>query len=124
MITPFSIDISEDVLNDLRQRLQKTRWPDEVGEDWRYGTDLKYLQSLCEYWLTEFDWREQEANLNQLNHYKTKIENRNLHFIHQVSTHENALPLLMTHGWPGSISEFTRIIPMLTQPERFGGGRG
>lgn len=121
MIEPFSIEISDTALDDLRQRLQMTRWPDEVGTNWQYGTDLAYMKSLCEYWLTKYDWRREEAALNALDHFRTKIEGRNVHFIHQRSPHEDALPLVMTHGWPGSIAEFTRIIPMLTEPEKFGG---
>ena len=120
MIKPFTIDIPEDVLSDLYRRLQLTRWPDEVGQNWQYGTDLNYLRSLCDYWLTEFNWRDQEASLNQLDHFQIDLDNRNVHFIHQQSSHKNALPLLMTHGWPGSVSEFTKIIPMLTQPEKYG----
>lgn len=121
MIQPFTIDVPEAVLVDLRARLEKTRWPDEVGSDWQYGTDLGYLQALCEYWRTRYDWRANEAALNRLEHFTTEIEGRTLHFIHQRSPHEDALPLVMTHGWPGSIAEFTGIIPMLTEPEKFGG---
>ncbi|MEO2175942.1 MAG: epoxide hydrolase [bacterium] len=120
MIKPFSIDIPDSALSDLRTRLKMTRWPDEVGSNWQYGTDLGYLQELCDYWLTDFDWRKQETELNQLDQFTTTIEDRQVHFIHQRSTHENAIPLLMTHGWPGSITEFTKIIPMLTRPEAFG----
>jgi pimeloyl-ACP methyl ester carboxylesterase len=119
---PFTIDVSDEVLKDLQDRLQRTRWPDEIGSDWRYGTDLSYLKNICEYWTNTFDWREQELKLNQLSHFKTEIEpGRQLHFIHERSSQEHALPLLMTHGWPGSIAEFLEIIPMLTEPENFGG---
>ena len=124
MISPFTIDVSKNVLDDLKRRLQQTRWPDEVGGNWQYGADLGYMKSLCDYWLTEFDWRKQEAELNQAKQFTATIEKRNVHFIHQRSTHEDAMPLLMTHGWPGSISEFTKIIPMLTQPEDFGADPG
>ena len=120
MISPFKISVSDKVIDDLKHRLQLTRWPDEVGDSWKYGTDLNYLKSLVGYWLTEYDWRAQEAQLNQLDQYQTIIEDRKLHFIHQRSTHETAIPLLMTHGWPGSIAEFTKIIPMMTQPENYG----
>ena len=120
MPRPFTIDISNVVLEDLTQRLKMARWPDEVGENWQYGTDLKYLQELCHYWETDYNWRDQESKLNQFDHFKTSIDSRNVHFIHQRSSHKNATPLLMTHGWPGSIAEFLEIIPMLTQPEKFG----
>lgn len=119
---PFTIHVSDDALQDLKRRLMTTRWPDEVGQNWQYGTDLSYLKSLCEYWATDFNWRKQELRLNELNHFKTEIEpGRRLHFIHQRSSNENALPLVMTHGWPGSIAEFLNIIPMLTEPQDFGG---
>lgn len=120
MIEPFSISVDDEILADLRDRLARTRWPDEVGSDWQYGTDLAYLRSLCDYWQRDFDWRAQETALNAFDHYRTQIDDRRVHFIHQRSTHAHAIPLVMTHGWPGSISEFLKIIPMLTQPERFG----
>ncbi|MFP6807462.1 MAG: epoxide hydrolase [Pseudomonadales bacterium] len=121
MIEPFKIEVEDEVLIDLNARLNQTRWPDQIGEPWVYGTDINYLKSLCEYWCREYDWRTQETTLNTFNHFKMDMDGRSLHFIHQRSSHSNALPLLMTHGWPGSISEFTTIIPMLTQPEQFGG---
>lgn len=118
---PFTVHVSDEDLEDLKSRLNRTRWPDEIGDEWRYGTDLGYLKGLCEYWAIDFDWREQEARLNQFQQFKTEIEpGRNLHFIHQRSSHEHALPILMTHGWPGSIAEFLDIIPMLTEPQSFG----
>lgn len=119
---PYTIHVSDDVIADLNQRLRATRWPDEIGSDWQYGTDLGYIKELCRYWVQDFNWRKQELKLNQFNHYKTEIEpGRRLHFIHQRSSHEDALPLIMTHGWPGSIAEFLDIIPMLTEPQNFGG---
>ncbi len=121
MARPFSIRVSDEVLADLKRRLEATRWPDEIGEDWQYGTDLGYLKNLCRYWATAYDWRGHEARLNEFEHFKTTIEDREVHFIHQRSPHADALPLVMTHGWPGSITEFIKIIPMLTEPERFGG---
>ena len=121
MISSFKIDVPETVLTDLQRRLQLTRWPDQVGKNWQYGTDLKYLQSLCDYWQLDYNWRTHEAELNQHDQFMADIEDRKVHFIHQRSSHDGAMPLLMTHGWPGSISEFTKIIPMLTQPEIQGG---
>ena len=120
MITPFTIETSDALLEDLRYRLAHTRFPDEVGTNWQYGTDLGYLKSLCDYWQHDFDWRTQEAKLNALPQFKTRIEDRQVHFVHQRSEREDAIPLLMTHGWPGSIAEFTTIIPMLTSPKKFG----
>lgn len=121
MIKPFSINVDNAVLKDLDYRLSHTRWPDQVGSAWLYGTDSHYLKTLVEYWQHDFNWKEQEDQLNQLDQFMTSIQGKNLHFIHQRSSHDDAIPLLMTHGWPGSVSEFTKIIPMLTQPERFGG---
>jgi microsomal epoxide hydrolase len=118
---PYTIDVPEKVLVDLQSRLSATRWPDEVGQDWQYGTDLSYLKSLCEYWAGDFDWRQQERRLNSFNHFKTEINQRELHFIHQRSSNPDALPLIMTHGWPGSIAEFLGIIPLLTEPQDHGG---
>lgn len=121
MIEPFTIHVEDDVLDDLKQRLAMTRWPDEIGENWHYGTDQAWLRSLVDYWRESFDWRAAEADLNRFDHFRTRIENRYVHFIHQRSSNENALPLVMTHGWPGSIAEFLKIIPMLTEPQLFGG---
>ncbi len=121
MIKPFSIDVDQSILQDLDYRLTHTRWPDQIGKPWRYGTDSHYLKALVKYWQHEFNWKEQETFLNQFNQFIAPVQGKNLHFIHQQSSHKDAMPLLMTHGWPGSISEFTKIIPMLTQPERFGG---
>ena len=124
MIQPYTIQVSEEALADLNRRLQQTRWPDEVGQDWRYGTDLTYLKDICDYWLNTFDWRAQEQKLNQFDHFKTEIEpGRQLHFIHSRSSNPDALPLLMTHGWPGSIAEFSEILPILTEPQEHGGQR-
>ncbi len=120
-ITPFKIDVPEAELADLRERLARVRWPDEVGTNWTYGTDLAYLKELIEYWRTEYDWRTHEAELNAHDHFRTEIGGRQLHFIHQRSSNEDALPLIMTHGWPGSITEFTKIIPLLTEPQAHGG---
>lgn len=121
MIEPFTIKVDDCILTDLNYRLSQTRWPDQVGSPWHYGTDSQYLKSLVNYWQQDFSWRKQEALLNQFDHFTALIQARKLHFIHQKSSHSNAIPLLMTHGWPGSISEFIKIIPQLTQPERFGG---
>lgn len=116
-ITPFTIDIPDEALTDLQQRLQRTRLPDQLdGISWEYGTDRDYLQELLDYWQNDFDWRAQEARLNQFDHFKTDVDDLSMHFIHERSSHEEAIPLLLVHGWPGSISEFTSIIPQLTEP--------
>lgn len=121
MIRPFEISIPEADVAFLHQRLDQARWPDQIGEPWVYGTDITYLKALCRYWRHDFDWRKQEATLNQFDQFRVSLGDHDLHFIHQRSTHAHALPLLITHGWPGSVSEFVKIIRPLTQPEQFGG---
>ncbi len=119
---PFSIDVPEGDLDDLRQRLSRTRWADQIpGEAWQYGTDLKYLKSLCTYWRDQYDWREQERRLNEFKQYKVGIGGINLHYIYEVGEGANPRPLLLTHGWPDSFYGYHRLIPRLTHPSRFGG---
>lgn len=119
---PFKIDIPEDVLIDLRSRLKQTRFPDQLqGASWDYGTELEYLKELCAYWQDTYDWRKHEAALNTLDHFRTDIDSLRIHFIHQKSREQNAFPLIITHGWPGSIFEFTKIIGPLTDPTAHGG---
>lgn len=121
MIDRFEVQVDDTVLADLKRRLAITRWPDEVGADWQYGTDKHYLRSLVDYWQASYDWRTHEATINGFDNFTTDIDGRRVHFIHQRSSNENALPLVMTHGWPGSITEFLKIIPMLTEPQAHGG---
>ncbi|MEO8780028.1 MAG: epoxide hydrolase family protein [Rhodanobacter sp.] len=121
-IQQYTIDIDAQAIDDLRLRLARTRWPDEMlGSGWRNGTDLAYLRQLVEYWLDEFDWRAQEARLNRLSHYRTVIDDVPIHFVHERGQGKNPLPLIMTHGWPGSFLEMEKILPRLTHPDRFGG---
>jgi microsomal epoxide hydrolase len=115
-IRPFRVEISEAVLDDLRDRLARTRWPDQIpGSGWDYGTDLAYLQDLCGYWETKFDWRAQEDRFNRWPHFLTDIDGQQVHFIHAKSDDPNALPLIMSHGWPGSVSEFLDVIEPLRE---------
>jgi pimeloyl-ACP methyl ester carboxylesterase len=117
-VIPFHIDVPDAELTDLRDRLQRTRWPDEEPvADWSQGVPLAYLRELCEYWATEYDWRATERRLNRLPQYRTEIDGVGIHFLHVRSPHENALPLIMSHGWPGSVLEFEKAIPLLTEPE-------
>lgn len=119
---PFQLDVSDDILNDLRARLARVRWPDEpLGEPWAYGTSVRYMQELIEYWRERFDWRIQEAKLNSFRQFKVPLARIQLHYIHEEGEGPKPLPLLLSHGWPGSILEFHKIIPMLTDPSRFGG---
>ena len=119
---PFTVHVDDRVLEDLQARLAQTRFPDQLeGAGWDYGTELVYLEELCEYWQKEFDWRAQEEALNRFDHYRCEVDGIGLHFIHQRSPVDNALPLVITHGWPGSVFEFTKIIGPLTDPEAHGG---
>jgi pimeloyl-ACP methyl ester carboxylesterase len=120
----FTIDVPEAVLEDLRQRLARTRFPDQLEDaGWSYGTELSYLRELVRYWREEFDWRKQERALNRFDHYKTPINGLSLCFIHQRSKEPDAFPLLIAHGWPGSLFEFHKIIGPLTDPVAHGGKR-
>ena len=121
-IVPFKIAIPDAVLTDLKDRLAKTRFPSEIeGSGWDYGTNLSYLRELVTYWRTSFDWRAQERRLNQMPQFKTRIDGLDIHFVHQRSSHQDALPLVFVHGWPGSIVEVTKIIGPLTEPTAHGG---
>lgn len=121
-IEPYEINVPDAVLEDLRERLGRTRFPDQLeGAEWDYGTELSYLQELCEYWLKDYDWRAQERALNRFGHYRTQIDDLGIHFIHQRSKEKNAFPLVITHGWPGSIFEFMKIIDPLVDPVAHGG---
>jgi microsomal epoxide hydrolase len=122
MIQPFTVHVPESVLDDLRERLARTRWPDASPHPpWAQGTDLAYLRDLVEYWRTGFHWRGAEAALNTFSQYQAHVAGLRLHFIHQRSSHAHARALLILHGWPGGVYEFHKLIPRLTQPERFGG---
>ena len=120
--TPFQINFPDAIFSDLKNRLAQTRWPDQApGEEWQYGTSLAYLKDLTNYWRNEFDWREQEAKLNRFKHFRVPVAGIDLHFIHEQGVGPKPMPLLLSHGWPGSILEFHKIIPMLTNPAAYGG---
>jgi pimeloyl-ACP methyl ester carboxylesterase len=119
---PFTLHVPDPVLQDLRARLAAVRWPDEApGAPWSYGTSLAYMRGLVDYWRDRFDWRGQEARLNGLRQATVPLAGIELHFIHEEGRGPDPLPLLLSHGWPGSVFEFLEIIPMLTDPARFGG---
>ncbi len=121
-IEPFTIRVSDESLADLKLRLDHTRWPGEVaGGGWDYGTDLAYLQELCAYWRDDFDWRKQEAYLNGFSHFKADVDGYGVHFVHERGTGPDPLPLIFTHGWPGSFYEVHKIIGPLTDPAAHGG---
>ena len=119
---PYRLDVPDDVLDDLRERLARTRWPDEIpGSGWRYGTDLAFMRRLTARWRDGFDWRAHEAQLNAFDQFKVPLDGIDVHFIHQQGVGPDPLPLLLVHGWPGSVWEFHELIPRLTDPARFGG---
>ena len=122
MIERFEIRIDDSVLDDLRNRLALTRLPDQIdGTGWEYGIPEDYLRDLVEYWRDTYDWRAQEARLNELAHFRTWIDGQSIHFIHARSAHADAFPVLLMHGWPGSVVEFLDVIPRLTDPEAHDG---
>jgi pimeloyl-ACP methyl ester carboxylesterase len=124
-IERFEIHVDEAVLEDLHRRLAWTRFPDQIeGTGWEYGIAIDYLRELVAYWRDGYDWRLQEARLNQLPHFRTRIDGQSIHFVHARSARTDALPLLITHGWPGSVVEFLDVIPRLTDPEAHAGSAG
>jgi epoxide hydrolase len=116
-LKPFRIDVPTEVLDDLRARLAQTRWPEaECVDDWSQGIPLAYTRELAAYWADGYDWRSREAALNRFDQFTTEIDGLDIHFVHQRSPHEDALPLVITHGWPGSIAEFQKVIEPLVDP--------
>ena len=119
---PFTLRVPDDDIADLRARLAHTRFPDQAPEaPWAYGTDLGYLRGLVDYWRNTFDWRAQEARLNAFPQFRVPLHGIDLHFLHVPGKGPHPKPLLLLHGWPGSVFEFMEIIPRLTDPARFGG---
>jgi pimeloyl-ACP methyl ester carboxylesterase len=118
----FALNVADTAITDLRERLARTRFPDQApGEPWAYGTNVDYLRGLTEYWRTAFDWRTQEARLNAFPQFKAPLHDIDVHFLHVPGKGPNPCPLLLMHGWPGSVFEFIELIPRLTDPESFGG---
>jgi pimeloyl-ACP methyl ester carboxylesterase len=121
-ITPFQVDIPQSQLEDLGERLSRTRWPEsETVDDWSQGMPLSYTRELAQYWAEQYDWRHCEKKLNQWPQFTTRIDDIDIHFIHHRSVNPEALPLIITHGWPGSIVEFFKVIDALTDPQSHGG---
>jgi len=115
-IRPYRIAVPDEVLTDLRDRLDRTRWPErECVEDWSQGIPLDYTRELAAYWAHDYDWRAREASLNRFDQFVTEIDGLDIHFIHQRSANPDALPLIITHGWPGSVVEFHKVIEPLTE---------
>lgn len=121
-ITPFVVEATDAQLDDLKKRLALTRWPDkETPDDWSQGIPLAYMQTIHQYWMNDYRWRDRESLLNRWPGFKTALDGLGIHFLHIKSRHDSALPLILTHGWPGSIVEFQKIIEPLTDPEAHGG---
>lgn len=119
---PFTVDVPEHVLDDLRARLAGTRWPDEIpGIGWDQGTGLAYLRSLTASWESGFDWRAQEDRLNSLHHFRAVLDGLGIHFVHERGHGPAPMPLLLTHGWPSTFAEYLKVIPLLTDPAVHGG---
>ena len=121
-VEPFKIEVSDSDLDDLRARLERTRWPDELpGTGWDYGSNLDYIKELVDYWCTKFDWRAQEQLINSFSHFKTAGDGLGIHFIHEKGKGPNPMPLVVTHGWPGTFFEMHKIISLLSDPASHGG---
>jgi pimeloyl-ACP methyl ester carboxylesterase len=121
-LEPFLLPFSSSALNDLRDRLRRTRWPDEVrGSGWEYGVDLRFLQETCHYWSDQFDWKAQLERLSAFHHYRYVSDGLGIHLIHERGKGPASIPLIVTHGWPGSFVEMLRIVPLLTDPTAHGG---
>lgn len=121
-IIPFRIDIPQTELDDLKDRLSHTRWPDNFPDvDWDYGVPPEYLKGIAAYWESKYDWRKQEEYLNQYPQFTTRIDGQTIHFLHVRSPESGAMPLIITHGWPGSFLEFIEAIGPLTDPRTYGG---
>lgn len=121
-IEPFKIDIPESTLKDLRERLARTRWPDDFGNDqWQYGANTAYMKELCAYWEKQYDWRAAEREMNSFSHFRTTVEGMPIHFIHERGKGPNPKPLIMSHGWPWTFWDLKKVIRPLTDPAAFGG---
>ena len=118
MIKPFSANISEEILYDLQTRIKNTRWTDELTDsNWSYGTSLSFMKELSNYWLNNFDWRKVEAGINSFPNFIANIDGHEIHFIHVKGKGKRSIPLIITHGWPGSFLEMMKLIPLLTEDE-------
>ncbi|VVD62339.1 epoxide hydrolase family protein [Pandoraea anhela] len=121
-VSPFHVHVPEAAIEDLHGRLDRIRWPDrELVDDWSQGVPLAAAQALVDHWRHRYDWRRFEARLNRFSQFRTRIDDVGIYFIHARSPHENAMPILLTHGWPGSVVEFLDVIERLTDPVKFGG---
>lgn len=114
-VQPYEIAVPDDVLDNLRHRLRRARWPEQVpGPPWQLGTDRGYLEELVDYWTSDFDWRRIEAELNRFDHYTTEVDGQRIHFVHQRAASDEALPIVLLSGWPSTFAEFAKVVPLLT----------
>ena len=116
----YKVNVAQSTLDEIKRRVEAFPWhemPDDGG--WAYGANLEYMRELCDYWVNEYDWRKHEAEINAYEHFKAEVDGIDLHFIHEQGSGANRLPLVISHGWPGSVVEFTGIIEQLAHPERF-----
>ena len=121
-VQPYKVHVSDETLADLQDRLAHTRWSDEIPESgWDYGTNLAYLKELVDYWQNGFDWRAQEKRINSFAHFRAKVDGLGIHFVQEHGKGPSPMPLVITHGWPGSFFEMYKIIPLLTDPGSHGG---
>jgi pimeloyl-ACP methyl ester carboxylesterase len=121
-VEPFTVAVPEATLTDLRERLARTRWPEDFGNDqWQFGTNTAYLKELVEYWRTQYDWRAQEKAINSYSHFRTTVEDIPIHFIHERGKGPNPMPLILSHGWPWTFWDWNKVIRPLTDPAAFGG---
>ena len=117
---PYRVDVPPSTIADLKHRLRHTRWPDEPTRDWRYGASPAFIRELVAYWIESFDWSYQQARINTLPHFQASIRGRAVHFIHVRGTGQHPLPIVLTHGWPSTFLEMSRLIPLLTSPAEHG----
>ena len=121
-VKPYQVNIADSVLADLKDRLERTRWPGEIPDSgWDYGSNLGYVKELVDYWRDGFDWRAREEAINAVPHFRATVQDLDIHFIHQRGSGPNPLPLVVTHGWPSTFFELMKIIPLLTDPACHGG---
>tara|TARA_B100000586_G_scaffold228230_1_gene176377 strand:+ start:1107 stop:2267 length:1161 start_codon:yes stop_codon:yes gene_type:complete len=121
-IDPFEIHVEDEVIEDLIERISRTRWPGEITDSgWDYGSNLSYVMDLCDYWKNTFNWREQESRINTFQNFTTNVSGLNIHFIQEKGKGPNPIPLVITHGWPSTFAEMLDIIPLLTDPGSHGG---